>query len=180
MVNPGTNPGRGAKVVFAAVAAALLLWPVSAFAAGLGGLSPKLVAVADGPAGLKWIGGERESPLMHPGMNCIACHAKGEGPKLGVAGTVFKNIDEKDDFFGVEGVTVHIVDSKGKSVDLVTNKAGNFMVSARKVDLVPPFSVKVLKGKAEREMMSPAPSGNCASCHTAAGAGGAPGRVMAP
>ncbi len=176
----GTISGRGVKVVVVAVIAAFLLLPASVFAAGLGGLSPKLVAVADGPSGLKWIGGDSESPLMHPGMSCITCHARGEGPKLTVAGTVYTKIDEKDDYFGVEGATVQIVDAKGKSVDLVTNKAGNFMLPARKALLVPPFSVKVLKGKAVNVMESPAPSGNCASCHTAAGSGGAPGRIMAP
>jgi hypothetical protein len=174
---------RGAKAILAAAAIALILSAGFLFAQGkdaLKGLSPRLVAVADGPSGLKWIGGNREDPLMRPGLDCISCHAKGEGPRLSVAGTVYTNIDEKDEYFGVEGAVVQIVDAKGKSQKLTSNMAGNFFLNARSGTPTAPLTVKVLVGKAVRAMESPAPSGNCASCHTAAGSGGAPGRIMAP
>jgi hypothetical protein len=142
-------------------------------------LDPRFVAKADGPSGLKWIGGDSESSFMRPGRDCIACHAKGEGPRFQVAGTVYTNIDEKDDYFGVEGVVVRVTDAKGTQASFTTNKAGNFY-SGRGASLSLPLSVKVLKDKAENAMGSPAPVGDCASCHTAKGANGAPGRILAP
>ncbi len=166
-----------------AVSIAFVLASLPAFSQGkdpLKGLSPRIAAVANGPSGLKWVGGNQENPLMHPGFDCIACHAKGEGPRFLVAGTVYTNLDEKDDYFGVEGATVQLVDAKGKKAELATNLAGNFFLNARSASLVAPFSVKVLVGKAERAMGSQAPSGDCASCHTAKGQNGAPGRIMAP
>ena len=39
---------------------------------------------------MKWTVGDRESPEMHPGRSCIDCHAKGEGPRFLVAGTVYQ------------------------------------------------------------------------------------------
>jgi NOL1/NOP2/fmu family ribosome biogenesis protein len=143
------------------------------------GLDPRLVAVSNGPSGLKWIGGNRENQLMHPGLNCIACHSAGEGPRLTIAGTVFTKLDEKDDDFGVEGATVQITDAKGQVIKLVTNKAGNFL-AGRNVTLAVPITAMVIyKGK-EHAMGSPQSIGNCAICHTAKGAGGAPGRITIP
>ncbi len=142
-------------------------------------LDSRLVARADGPSGLKWIGGNRESPLMRPGMSCIGCHARGEGPRFQVAGTVYTNIDEKDEYFGVEGLVVALADAKGTTARYTTNKAGNFY-SGRGAALKAPFVVKVLGKKGENAMASPAPNGDCASCHTASGENGAPGRVVAP
>jgi hypothetical protein len=165
--------------VLAAILALLVLFASTASAQRAQTLDPGMTAKADGPAGLKWIGGDRESPFMHPGLDCIACHAKGEGPKFQVAGTVYAKVDEKDDYFGVEGVSVQLTDSKGVVATLATNKAGNFY-SGRGASLSLPLSVKLLSGKAERVMGMKAPMGDCASCHTATGKNGAPGRIMAP
>jgi len=170
------------RLILGAALVAFILLPNSVYAQTkdpLKGFNPRLVAVANGPSGLKWIGGDRESPFMHPGMDCIACHAQGEGPRLKVAGTVYTNLDERDDYLGVEGVTVQLTDKAGKSVSLVSNKAGNFM-SSRGFSLNPPYTVKLVRGKAESGMGTPAPSGDCASCHTAKGENGAPGRIQAP
>lgn len=182
MSTNGSIGRLGFKALSAAIAASLFLLPGALSSQGkdaLKGLSPRQVAAADGPSGLKWIGGNRESPLMHPGMSCIACHVKsGEGPRYQVAGTVYTNIDEKDDYFGVEGVVVQVTDKKGVVASYTTNKAGNFFSGRSALSL--PLTVKVLRGKAELPMSSPATSGDCASCHTAKGANGAPGRVVAP
>jgi hypothetical protein len=180
----GNRSKHRAKLLagMAALAVLLVLAPLALFAqgqAGLGNLNPRLVAVAKGPAGLKWIGGNAESPLMHPGLDCISCHNRGEGPLFQVAGTVYAEIDEQDDYFGVEGIVVQATDKAGKSLSLKTNKAGNFY-SGRGSSLALPLTVKVFAGKAERDMESPAPSGNCASCHSAQGAHDAPGRIMKP
>jgi mono/diheme cytochrome c family protein len=174
------NPKRN-RLRRAAIAGVLLVLLVAVACAQRNAtLDPRLTAKADGPSGLKWIGGDRESPFMHPGVSCIACHSKGEGPRFQVAGTVYANIDEKDDWLGVEGAEVQLSDKKGTVVSLTTNKSGNFFSGRRDAALTFPATVKVLKGKAENAMQSPAPSGDCLACHTAKGANGAPGRVIAP
>jgi hypothetical protein len=172
--------GSGLRRPAIAVLALLVLVVSAASAQKNATLDPRLTAKADGPSGLKWIGGERESPFMHPGVSCIACHSKGEGPRFQIAGTVYTNIDEKDDWLGVEGAVVQLTDKKGTVVSFTTNKSGNFFSGRRDAALTFPATVKVLKGKAENAMQSPAPSGDCLSCHTAKGANGAPGRVIAP
>jgi len=98
-------------IVLAFAIAASLACPVL----GAQTLDPRLVAKADGPSGLKWIGGDRESALMRPGMSCIGCHAEGEGPRFQIAGTVYTNLDEKDEYFGVEGLTVQVTDARERS-----------------------------------------------------------------
>jgi hypothetical protein len=170
---------RMGRISRIAVGAAVLAF-LCLLAASAQSLDSRLTAKADGPSGLKWIGGDRESPFMHPGLSCIGCHARGEGPRFQAAGTVYTDIDEKDDYLGVAGVTVQLTDAKGKALKLVTNKAGNFFSGGRDAALAFPVTVKLFKGAAERDMGSPAPIGDCAACHTAAGKNGAPGRVMAP
>jgi cytochrome c553 len=131
-------------------------------------------------SGVKWTAGDQESPEMHPGRSCIDCHAKGEGPKFIVAGTVYQQLTEPDDCYGVEGVVVQLTDSKGMLFKMTSNKAGNFYLRARGTTIAFPFTAKVIfKGK-ENEMGTPQSTGNCASCHTATGANDAPGRVIIP
>lgn len=142
-------------------------------------LDPRLVGKGTGSSGFKWIGGNEESPLMYPGRDCISCHASGEGPRFVTAGTVYARIDEKNDDFGVEGVTVQLTDSKGAVITMVTNIAGNFM-PAKRVTMAMPYTAKVIYQGAENAMATPQSNGNCMSCHSAAGAGGALGRIVAP
>lgn len=138
-------------------------------------------AVAAGTcvSGTHWTGGNAESPRMHPGMDCIACHdAMNEGPRFTVAGTVFTNVDEPDDCNGVEDVVVEITDATGAVWTEDTNSAGNF--SIRDSAMMFPITARILDGDAVREMGTAVETGACGSCHTQGGEGGAPGRVMAP
>jgi hypothetical protein len=168
-----------------AVAVGLLCF-ASACAGQEGGEEDEgLVAVSEATclSGNQWQGGNEESALMHPGMSCIACHAaEGEGPDYAVAGTVFGDYDEPDDCAGVDGLTVEITGSDGVDFALPSNAAGNFRLRARDADsLVLPFTARVIDGAGNvREMTTPQSSGDCPSCHTASGAGGAPGRIVAP
>jgi len=138
-------------------------------------------AVADArcATGLRWAGGDAESPLMHPGADCIGCHASGEGPEFVVAGTVQAAIDDPTDCYGVPGAAVTITDATGKSVATTTNEAGNFYVDARDALVMPIAAVVELDGRL-RSMTAQQMTGACASCHTATGASGAPGRILAP
>ena len=143
-MNTTDSRGPRRRLLALSVAALALLTLVTSPASAQS-LNPRLVAKADGPSGLKWIGGDRESDLMHPGLSCIACHTQsGEGPRFQVAGTVYTNIDEQDDYFGVEGATVQATDAKGKVATFTTNKAGNFSSGRFSAALALPLTIKVL------------------------------------
>ena len=132
-------------------------------------------------SGQAWIAGESESPLMKPGGNCIGCHAdRAEGPRYEVAGTVFGALDEPDDCGGVSGVTVILEGAEGGTLRLDTNAAGNFFAKSGTADLVTPVYARVEGLGGTTQMQSELSAFNCASCHTAQGANGAPGRILAP
>ena len=139
-----------------------------------------LAAAAVCLTGMKWTDGDEGSPDMHPGRSCIDCHALGEGPRFIIAGTVFRQLNEPNDTYGVKGVVVQLTDAKGKVIRLTTNTSGNFMLRARGNPIAFPFTAKVLFQGREAEMATPQSTGNCAACHTAKGEHGAPGRIVAP
>jgi hypothetical protein len=131
-------------------------------------------------SGETWKGGDRESPLMHPGRACFECHTqRREGPRDGVAGTVFTGAHEPDDCNGAEGVTVEIRGDDGNVTTYTTNAAGNF-VSSWRDPIVFPITAKVIVGDQVREMLTKQESGDCNSCHTVEGANAAPGRIRVP
>jgi hypothetical protein len=127
-----------------------------------------------------WTRGDSESPEMHPGRSCIDCHAKGEGPRFAIAGTVFQNISEDDDVYGVPGAVVQVTDAGGKVYTLTSNASGNFFLRARGNTVAMPFTAKVIYRGNVNAMATPQSSGNCAACHTAGGVNGAPGRIIVP
>ncbi|HUX36330.1 MAG TPA: hypothetical protein VMV44_00390 [Rectinemataceae bacterium] len=168
------------KTWILALAAALALVAAAGLAADDDeGSAANPFAASNGPSGLKWVAGNSGGSLMNPGLACISCHTRGEGPRFAAAGTVYAKLDEKNLDLGVEGATVQIIDAKGRVLTLKTNKSGNF--SARRgVSFTFPITAKVIyKGKTS-EMYSPQKSGDCNLCHTQSGAKGAPGRVAIP
>jgi hypothetical protein len=128
-------------------------------------------------SGMKWTGGDEGSPEMHPGRSCVDCHATGEGPRFTIAGTVYRQLGEPNDCYGAAGVVVQVTDARGKVLRLTTNLAGNFFARAA---VSFPLSAKVLFKGRESGMATRQQTGNCARCHTAEGANGAPGRIVAP
>ncbi|AKU93667.1 hypothetical protein AKJ09_00331 [Labilithrix luteola] len=129
-----------------------------------------------------WKSGDHGSQLMHPGRACITCHkTQRNAPSFSIAGTVFPSAHEPDDCNGTNGtkpaVTVTITDANGKTYDLQVNGVGNFYSQA---SIATPFHAKVTSNGQTREMTAAQTSGDCNSCHTEAGANGAPGRIMAP
>jgi hypothetical protein len=132
-----------------------------------------------------WAQANRGSSSMRPGGACISCHAMsgGEAPAFVVAGTVYPTAREPDDCNGINGTTsattVVIVDANNRSTSVPVNAVGNFyMQTSTPVAL--PFRAKVVRGGAERAMLTPQMTGDCNSCHTQDGANGAPGRIVAP
>ena len=125
-----------------------------------------------------WEGGDEESPLMHPGGDCIGCHeSEGEGPRYAIAGTVMGALDDPTDCNGIDGVTVRITDADGAIHEATTNSAGNFFLD----DEVPvPYNAEIEVDGATRTMATAQTDGNCASCHTEVGENSAPGRILLP
>lgn len=125
-----------------------------------------------------WTGGDHESPRMHPGDACIACHAReGDAPQFTIAGTVYATGHEPAECNGTSQAQVVITDKNGQSITLVPNSAGNFYGAA---PLAFPITAKVVAGGRERAMQTPQSSGDCNSCHTQDGTMMAPGRVTLP
>jgi len=140
-----------------------------------------------------WTHGNDESPKMHPGHACIACHSgstgddeeeeEEEGPRFSLAGTVYPTAHEPNDCNGVDGdgdTQVVIVDANGKTLKLNVNSAGNFFYEKEAGTLALPYTAKVVRDGQERVMATPQQDGDCNGCHTEDGDNDAPARIMAP
>jgi hypothetical protein len=128
-------------------------------------------------SGTTWTGGNRESPVMHPGVACISCHASGEGPRFRIAGTVYPTGHEPNDCNGATSATIEVTDAGGKVTSLSVNAAGNFFTQAA---VAFPIHVAVVANGMRRSMSGAPPTGDCNTCHTQDGANLAPGRIALP
>lgn len=110
---------------------------------------------------------------MAPGYACVSCHF------FSLAGTIYPTAHEANNCDGASagGISVVITGADGQALTLTPNSAGNFY-STLQVSL--PFTAKVVGAGGTREMLTAQTSGDCNSCHTVAGANGAPGRIMIP
>lgn len=134
-------------------------------------------------SGTYWTMGDEESPNMHPGMDCITCHAsEHEGPNLLVAGTVFSAVHEPDDCNGVGGgMLIELTGADGQVFMIPTQSpSGNFYAEVGEIDLMLPYKAAVIDGDNRREMSAAQSVTNCAACHTQNGLSMAPGRIIAP
>jgi hypothetical protein len=121
-----------------------------------------------------------ESEQMEPGGDCIGCHSSGEGPSFVAAGTVMSALHDDTNCAGVEGVTVRLTGADGRALEMVTNRSGNFFWRGRASDLVLPFKAEVERGGKKVAMLAEQTQTSCPTCHTAAGANMAPGRILPP
>lgn len=140
-----------------------------------GGSAP--VDTATCSSGSMWTGGNEESELMNPGQACIECHSQDEGPRFTAAGTVMGASHDPDDCNGVEGVTVRLTDADGVVHEATTNAAGNFDFRDA---IAMPYTAEIESDAGVVAMSGAQNTGDCATCHTADGANGAPGRIVAP
>jgi len=136
-----------------------------------------------------WTMGNHESPLMHPGVACLACHKTQEpeiANRLAIAGTVYPTGHEPDDCYGAddadEPIFVEITTADDRVIQLPVGPSGNFLYDLEEQGgaIVFPIEARVLQGGRVRAMASPQATGDCNSCHTQDGASGAPGRIVAP
>lgn len=133
---------------------------------------------------LHWTDGDEGSGNMHPGAQCISCHADlNEGPRYLVAGTVYPTLHEPDDCFGASGeVVVEITDASDAVFTLGVNAAGNFSRGGDPGTIAFPVKARVIRNGSVLEMSAPidAEGGDCNRCHTEQGDQGAPGRILVP
>jgi hypothetical protein len=118
---------------------------------------------------------------MTPGRPCVDCHKTTSVP-LTAAGTIFVDVHEPDDCYGVDGLGVAVAIlgvATGTELTprLQVNRAGNFFTS---IALPSSYRVKIISGGRESTMMSPVMDGDCNACHTAVGVAGAQGRLVKP
>jgi hypothetical protein len=121
-----------------------------------------------------------KSPEMEPGGDCIGCHDTNGGPSFLLAGTVMSALHDDQNCSGVSDVTVRLTGADGNQLTLVTNSTGNFYLPSGSGTLALPFHAEVIRGGKSVAMMTAQTETNCASCHTAAGANLAPGRILPP
>lgn len=130
-------------------------------------------------SGLRWIGGDHESSRMRPGRDCIACHVeRGEAEEITLAGTVYGDVGEADECFGVADVEIVLTGADGRVVTLQSNEAGNF--SREHLSIAVPYTAKLVFEGRERPMVMPQTELSCNSCHAQIGLNNAPGRIVAP
>ncbi len=160
---------RRRRVILAAASATSTLLLVGCYDVSY--VSPEVCA-----AGLKWTGGDSGSPNMHPGVACIDCHSREDGPSFKLAGTVF-SANTPDDCLGAKDASIIVTGADGKSIKMTANEAGNFYTE---LDVVLPYSAMIVSGDKTKAMISPQATGDCNSCHTETGTNGAPGRITLP
>jgi hypothetical protein len=129
-------------------------------------------------------GEEDDGPEHNPGEPCLACHSQRYSPGEDVfafAGTVYL---EQGDTEGIAGARVFVEDARGRTIEAVSNRAGNFMVEVEdgdddgtrideeegktKIGFWPeyPLTVRVTYGDLEQEMLNPIRrEGSCSACH---------------
>jgi hypothetical protein len=146
------------------------------------GVDPIFAGPPTCSSGTYWTGGNNESPLMHPGLECISCHSRSDAPQFAIAGTIYPTGHEYDDCNGsaAVGAVVHVSDNAGVTRSFTANSAGNFYGSPSNGWPTFPIRAWVTFQGRTRTMSSAVPSGDCNSCHTLNGASGAPGRVALP
>ena len=142
------------------------------------------------PSGQTYNGGTGND--MEPGNTCIQCHGQQGGPTYKIGGTVFRNLITETGCYasGKAGsvvppatYTVEITDANAKVFKTTTSSlSGNFHMSSKSMSgFTPPYTARVLDAAGNaRKMTTKQTSGDCNSCHTADGAQGAPGRIVAP
>ena len=129
-----------------------------------------------------------EGPTHRPGQRCLACHGPDYAPGdavFVVAGTVYRRSEDED---GLAGAEVELTDDRGSVVTVVTNQAGNFMLSVGEVDEderdegwiglpgAPVFPLRVTvryAGEEQRMRNVIHREGACAACHDRNGEGAA-------
>ncbi|MCA9670345.1 MAG: carboxypeptidase regulatory-like domain-containing protein [Myxococcales bacterium] len=137
-----------------------------------------------GNAPIAWDGVHQRSLDMHPGRNCLGCHALSGSPQIPqliVAGTIYGAPGQANDCYGVPNVEVAITDATGTTYRVLTTIAGNFRLERDKAPgFKLPYTAAIRANGREIRMPDPQVVGSCNFCHTRDGQLGANGRIVAP
>jgi hypothetical protein len=128
-----------------------------------------------------WVLGDLKSSWMHPGVDCVGCHATNSGPDLWFGGTVYAANGQVDDCGGIGGVNVVVTDAHNVQYPVSSGPTGNFFL--KKADapaFAMPYTVTLSMNGVDRSMVSSQSTGNCNACHTQTGTNSAPGRILEP
>jgi hypothetical protein len=123
-------------------------------------------------SGRRYTPGTFNGETMMPGDRCQGCHV------WTISGTIYPTGHEDTYCNGLNGagITIALVDSQGRKVNLTPNSVGNFYYRST---FVPPFTAKVLRGSTVRAMSTvQCDNTDCNACHTPEGLRGAPGRIV--
>ncbi len=116
-------------------------------------------------------------PNHRPGQPCVTCHeSAGPGkPAFRFGGTIYA---VKGQTAGLGGVTIHLVDATGATLDATTNSVGNFYIAESSWNPVMPVHVS-LEYQAQKAEMSThiGRNGSCGDCHFDPPGKASPGRV---
>ncbi|MFT3836203.1 MAG: hypothetical protein QM723_04295 [Myxococcaceae bacterium] len=135
------------------------------------------------------------SQNMDPGWACLSCH-KGQNfqnqnpfgdfnshEQYFFMGTVFPDWHEQDLCVDVQsGATINIFDVHGNlAFSMTPNGVGNFYRPSKLAGIDLPYTAQIVgpTGKS-RWMLTGQAIGDCNTCHTEQGIGGAPGRIVVP
>lgn len=124
---------------------------------------------------MRWSGGDSGDDDMHPGDECISCHRREGGPSFSAAGTVFGQISQATDCFGLGGAVVEITDANQRVFSTTTGEAGNFSFVQ---PIATPYTAAIVYDGQRVQMASQQETTDCNSCHTQSGAEGTLGRLV--
>jgi hypothetical protein len=114
-------------------------------------------------SGTRWTGGDTASEEMNPGQPCLDCHARNDGPRFAAGGTVFADLKQANNCFGLPEVEVHVVDATGKTLTTKANAAGNFYFEDA---IAMPYSASIVFNGTTLPMGAKPTTGDCNACHT--------------
>ncbi|MCA9621723.1 MAG: hypothetical protein KC731_22020 [Myxococcales bacterium] len=128
------------------------------------------------------------SEIHRPGAPCVLCHSNygGAEPTMAIGGTLFYEPADGEPY-PVAGYTVRVVDSEGQTLDMVSNRCGNFFVTRDDFTPVYPMRAELLapdpatpdKLLSNRAMASRiSRDGSCGSCHAHPASSFSPGVVF--
>ena len=121
---------------------------------------------------------------MNPGRACVQCHNSSDGPSWWLGGTVFDTGHVPDGCQPTSAQTTDLTQAKviitvnGTDYTLSVHQSGNFFANT----IIPKgsYTARVEYQGKTRAMGSAQTVGDCNTCHTDAGANGAPGRIALP
>jgi hypothetical protein len=131
------------------------------------------------------------SEIHRPGQPCLACHSEyqGDEPLMTFGGTLFAEPVSGVDLVLVAGFIVRLIDTRGKTIDVKTNKCGNFFLTQDQFEPEYPVRAEIFGPQSPgsdsivqlRTMSSRiSRDGSCGTCHIHPASPYSPGVAYVP